>query len=31
MDVVRAIHRAPVQEQALTPPLRILRIVRIDG
>jgi peptidyl-prolyl cis-trans isomerase A (cyclophilin A) len=31
MDVVRAIHRAPVQEQALTPPLRIFRVVRTDG
>jgi peptidyl-prolyl cis-trans isomerase A (cyclophilin A) len=28
MDVVRKIQSAPVKEQALTPPVRILRIVR---
>jgi peptidyl-prolyl cis-trans isomerase A (cyclophilin A) len=30
MDVVRIIHAAQVQEQALVPPVRILRIVRTD-
>ena len=28
MDVVLAIHRAPYEEQQLTPPVRILRVYR---
>lgn len=31
MEVIRAIHRSPARGQTLTPPVRILQVIRVEG